>query len=155
LKVYFLESSALAKLFVMEEGSNAIIELVESIAQPQKLLSTLGFVEVHSAIRRREMAGELTPAHADQAIGIMSAEIPLMMEQTINPSVIETSRLMIDRHCLRALDAVQLASCHVARATAGFADVVFVASDKALLAAARNEDFEVWDPEQGLPYPAF
>jgi len=65
----------------------------------------------------------------------MSAEIPLMMEQTINQSVIETSRLMIDRHGLRALDAVQLASCHVARATIGVADIVFVASDK-----ARNQD---------------
>jgi predicted nucleic acid-binding protein len=155
LTVYFLESSALAKLFVMEDGSQAMIDLVESIAQPQKLLSSLGFIEVHSAIRRRERAGELTPAHADQAIGIMSAEIPLMMEQTMNPSVIETSRLMIDRHGLRALDAVQLASCHVARATIGLTDVVFVASDNALLAAARKEDFEVWNPEKGLPYPAF
>jgi predicted nucleic acid-binding protein len=155
LKVYFLESSALAKLFVMEDGSQAMIDLVESIAQPQKLLSSLGFVEVHSAIRRRERAGELTPAYADQAIGAMAAEIPLMMEQTINPSVIETSRLMIDRHALRALDAVQLASCHVARATIGFTDLVFVASDNALLAAAQKEDFAVWNPEKGLPYPAF
>jgi predicted nucleic acid-binding protein len=155
LRVYFLESSALSKLFVVENGSQAMIDLVESLAQPQKMLSSLGFVEVHSAIRRRERAGELTPAHADQAIGIMSAEIPLMMEQTINPSVIETSRLMIDRHGLRALDAVQLASCHVARATIGFTDVVFVASDNALLAAAQKEEFEVWNPEKGLPYPAF
>jgi predicted nucleic acid-binding protein len=147
LTVYFLESSALAKLFVMEEGSQAIIDLIEPLAQAQKLLSSLGFIEVHSAIRRRERAGELAPAHADQAIAIMSSEIPLMMEQTINSSVIETSRLMIDRHSLRALDAVQLASCHVARSTIGFTNIVFVASDKALLAAARNEDFEVWDPE--------
>jgi predicted nucleic acid-binding protein len=139
----------------MEDGSQAMIDLVESIAQPQKLLSSLGFVEVHSAIRRRERAGELTPAYADQAIGAMAAEIPLMMEQTINPSVIETSRLMIDRHALRALDAVQLASCHVARATIGFTDLVFVASDNALLAAAQKEDFAVWNPEKGLPYPAF
>lgn len=148
MRVYFFESSALAKLFVMEAGSQVMIDLVESLAQPQKLLSSLGFVEVHSAIRRRERAGELTPAHAEQAIGIVSAEVPLMMEQTINPSVIETSRLMIDRHGLRALDAIQLASCHVARATAGFSDMVFVASDKTLLAAARSEDFEVWNPEQ-------
>ena len=132
----------------MEEDSQSMIDLVEPLAQAQKLLSSLGFVEVHSAIRRRERARELAPAHADQAIAIMSAEIPLMMEQTINSSVVETSRLMIDRHGLRALDAVQLASCHVARATIGFSNIVFVASDKALLAAARSEDFEVWDPKK-------
>jgi predicted nucleic acid-binding protein len=148
LTVYFLESSALAKLFVMEDGSQQMIDLVEPLAQAQKLLSSLGFVEVHSAIRRRERAGELAPAHADQALAIMSAEIPLMTEQTINSSVIETSRLMIDRHGLRALDAVQLASCHVARATVGYTDMVFVASDKVLLGAARNEGFEVWNPEE-------
>lgn len=148
MTVYFLESSALAKLFVMEDGSRRMIDLVEPLAQAQKLLSSLGFVEVHSAIRRRERAGELTPANAAQAISIMSEEIPLMMEQTINPSVIETSKLLIDRHGLRALDAVQLASCHVARATTGITDLVFVASDKALLTAAQRENFEVLDPEK-------
>jgi hypothetical protein len=61
----------------------------------------------------------------------MVAEIALMMEQTINPSgfpqpppVIETSRLMIERYGLRAPDAVQLASSHVARANAGFAKCI-------------------------------
>lgn len=90
----------------------------------------------------------MTPAHAAQAIAIMLAEVPLMMEQTINSSVIETSRLLIDRHGLRALDALQLACCHVARATMGVTDITFVASDHALLEAARNENFEVLDPEE-------
>ena len=148
MTVYFFESSALAKLFVLEQGSQPMIDLVEPLSQAQKLLSSLGFIEVHSAIRRRERTGELSPAHADQALAIMSAEIPLMMEQTMNSSVIETSKLMIDRHKLRALDAVQLASCHVARATSGFPEMVFVASDKALLAAAQNEGFDVWNPEE-------
>lgn len=53
---------------------------------------------------------------------------------------------MVDRRGLRALDAVQLASCHVARTTTRFDDPVFVASDPALLVAARREDFEVRDP---------
>ena len=55
---------------------------------------------------------------------------------------------MIDRHGLRALDAIQLASCHVARATIGISDIVFVASEKPLIAAAQNEEFQVLDPEE-------
>ena len=144
---YFLESSALAKLFVAERGSDRMIELVEPLSQPQKLVSSLGVVEVHSAIRRRERAGDLTPAHAGEALAGLAAEFALMTEQTINSSVIEAAKQMLDRHGLRALDSVQLASCWVGRITSGITDIVFVASDQVLLDAAAAEGFQTFNPE--------
>lgn len=74
MKVCFFESGALAKLFVMGEGSQPMVDLVEPLAQAQKLLASLGFIELHSATGRRERAGDLAPAHAGQAIAILSAD---------------------------------------------------------------------------------
>lgn len=143
---YFLESSALAKLFVEEAGSEQMIALVEPLSQPQKLISGLGVIEVHSAIRRRQRRGELSPEQAVEALAILSTESALMTEQPMNATVVETGRQMLDRHALRALDAIQLASCWVVRAMSGITDIVFVASDQALVAAAAAEGFQTWDP---------
>jgi len=52
----------LAKPFVQEQGSERLIALVEPLTHAQKLVSSLSGVEVHSAIRRRERAGDLSPA---------------------------------------------------------------------------------------------
>lgn len=143
---YFLESSALAKLFVQEQGSDQLIAVVERLSQPQKLVSTLAAVEVHSAIRRRQRAGDLAPTHAAEALGILAAELAEMTEQPVSAPVIETAKQMLDHHPLRALDAIQLASCWMVRAVSGITDIVFAASDEALLRAAAAEGFQILDP---------
>jgi predicted nucleic acid-binding protein len=126
-----------------------MIELVEPLSQPQKLVSSLGVIEVRSAIRRRERAGDLTSAHAAEALAALAREFDLMTEFTMNPSIVETAKQMLDRHALRALDAVQLASCWMGRITSGITDIVFVASDRTLLAAAAAEGFQTFDPGTG------
>lgn len=149
MTLYFLESSALAKLFVAEPGSDRMIELLEPLAQPQKLISSLGPLEVRAAIRRRERAGDLSPQHASQALEALTSEAASMTEQMMNASVMEAAKQMLDRHALRTLDAVQLASCWVARFTTGITDIVFVASDRVLLQAAAAEGFPTLNPEAG------
>lgn len=146
MTLYFLESSGLAKLFIQEKGSDQLIALVEPLSQPQKLVSTLSAVEVYSAITRRQRAGELAPGHAAEALMVLAAELAEMTEQPVNTPVIETAKQMLDRHALRALDAIQLASCWTVRAISGITDIVFVASDEALLRAAVAEGFPVLDP---------
>jgi predicted nucleic acid-binding protein len=146
LTLYFLESSALAKLFVREQGSDTLIATIEPLSQPQKLVSSLSGVEVHSAIRRRERQGDLTPSHAADALASLAAEFSEMTEQHITASVVEAAKQMVDRHGLRALDAIQLASCWIVREASGVTDIVFVASDEALLQAAAAEGFQTLDP---------
>lgn len=144
--MYFLESSALAKLFVQEQGSDQLIALIERLSQPQKLVSALSGVEVHSAIKRRQRMGELESAHAAEAIAVLASELAQMTEQPVNAPVIETAKQMLDHHPLRALDAIQLASCWTVRAVSGITDIVFAASDEALLQAAAAEGFQILNP---------
>lgn len=144
---YFLESSALAKLFVRERGTASLIRLIESLDDRQVILSTLAHVEVYSALRRRERAGEIKPADAQLALQSLALECARMTEQTLNPAVVAAACQLMDRHALRALDAVQLASCLVARSLARATDFVFVCADHILLAAAEAEALQTLNPE--------
>jgi hypothetical protein len=51
---YFLESTAFAKLFVQEQGTDALIRLMEAVEDNRKLISASTPLEVYAAIRRRE-----------------------------------------------------------------------------------------------------
>ena len=147
MTLYYLESSALAKLFVEESGSTRMIGLVEPLTQAQKLVSSLAAIEVRSAIRRRERLREMSATDVADALTILDSEIACMTEQPVNSAVTETAKQALDQHPLRAMDALQLASCCVARATSGITDIVFVASDRELLSAAEAENFQTWNPE--------
>lgn len=146
MSFYFLESSALAKLFVFENGSEALIRRLEQVDDMRKLVSSLASLEVRSAIRRRQRSGEIPPTDAEGALDALAAESLRWVEQPISPSVIETARLVLDQHALRALDALHLATCLVARDTLQMTDIYFVSSDRNLLEAAGAEGFQVLDP---------
>ena len=57
MSCYFLESTAFAKLFVQEPGTNALIRLMETVEDNRKLIAASAPLEVYAAIRRRERAG--------------------------------------------------------------------------------------------------
>jgi predicted nucleic acid-binding protein len=148
LTYYFLESSAFAKLFVFEQGSAALIRLMEQVDDSRKLVSSLASLEVRSAIRRRQRAGDILPSDADQALDGLRAECTRIVEQPVIPAVIEGARLVLDSHPLRALDALHLATGVVMRDTLHVSDICFVSADDALLKAASAEQFLTLNPLQ-------
>jgi predicted nucleic acid-binding protein len=143
---YFLESSAFAKLFVLEQGSEPLIRLLNTIDDSFKLVSSVASLEIRSAIRRRERAGEILPSDADLALDGLEAESIRIVEQPVSSQVIDVARMVVDGHPLRALDALHLATCIVARETMQVSDICFVSSDDALLRAAESEHFPILNP---------
>lgn len=143
---YFLESSAFAKLFVLEQGSDSLILLLESVHDSQKQVSALASLEVRSAIRRREKMGDIRPSDATRALACLEAECAQIVEQPLTPAVVRTAKLVLDRYPLRTLDALHLATCIVIRDTHGFSDICFVSADEALLRAAEAEHFPILNP---------
>jgi predicted nucleic acid-binding protein len=111
-----------------------------------KVVSALAQLEARSGICRLRQERLITPAEAASAVASISAEMRRMIEQPINPPVIEAANTLIDKHYLRALDAVQLGSAIVARDLLAAPDMRLVASDKDLLKAARKEGFAIWNP---------
>jgi predicted nucleic acid-binding protein len=147
LSFYFLESSALAKLFVQERGTDRLIALVEPLASAQKLVSCLALLDVYAAIRKRERAGGITAADAAAVLEKLNAEFSQMTEQPVSAAVTDTAKQLLDRYGVRPVDALQLASCCLARTMSGVTDYIFVSTNAMLLDAAKAEGLQVLNPE--------
>lgn len=148
MSCYFLESTAFAKLFVQEPGTDALIRLMESIEDNRKLIAASAPLEVYAAIRRRERAGDITPADAAAAFEILRIEAARMVQEPLNPAVLESARQLLDRTKLRWTDALQLGAALVAREMFKGTEIIFVSALPMLMEAARAEGFQVLDPEK-------
>jgi uncharacterized protein len=143
---YFLEATAFAKLFVREAGTEALIRLMEAVEDNRKLIAASTPLEVYSAIRRRERAGEIAPEDALSALESVRLEAARMVQQPLNPAVLESARQLLDRTALRWPDAMQLAAAMTARDMFRGMEITFVSASATLLAAAKAEGFEALDP---------
>lgn len=146
MSCYFLESTAFAKLFVQEPGTDALIRLMETIEDNRKLISAATPLEVYGAIRRRERAGVISAQDAAAALDILRMEAARMVQQPLNPAVLEAARQLLDRTSLRWPDTLQLGAASVARDMFQGTEVIFVSASQAMLDAARGEGFNALDP---------
>jgi uncharacterized protein len=143
---YFLESTAFAKLFVQEPGTDALIRLMEAVEDNRKLIAASAPLEVYAAIRRRERAGAIGHEDATAALEILRLEAARMVQEPLNPAVLEAARQLVDRTELRWPDALQLGAAVVAREMFQGTEIVFVSASQQLLDAAAAEGFNVLNP---------
>lgn len=146
MSCYFLESTAFAKLFVQEPGTDALIRLMEAVEDNRKLIAASAPLEVYAAIRRRERAGDIGSADAAAAFEILRIEAARMVQEPLNPAVLEAARQLLDRTKLRWTDALQLGAALVARDMFRGTEIIFVSASPVLLEAARTEGFHAIDP---------
>jgi predicted nucleic acid-binding protein len=151
---YFLESTAFAKLFVQEHGTSALISLMEAVEDNRKLISASTPLEVYAAIRRRERAGAITPEDATAALESLRMEAARMVQEPLNPAVLEAARQLLDRTTLRWPDTLQLAAAITARDMFQATEIIFVSASPQLLEAAKSEGFHTIDPAKEAAVPA-
>jgi uncharacterized protein len=149
---FFLEATAFARLFVREPGTEGLIRLMESVEDNRKLISAATPLEVYAAIRRRERAGSIAPEAAITALEHLRVEAARMVQQPLNPGVLEAARQLLDRTALRWPDALQLGAALAARDMFPGTHITFVSGSAALLEAAKAEGLEAIDPVR-LPAP--
>jgi predicted nucleic acid-binding protein len=149
---YFLEATAFAKLFVREPGTDALIRLMETVEDNCKLISAATPLEVYAAIRRRERARQIAPEAAVIAFELLRVEASRMVQQPLNPGVLEAARQLLDRTTLRWPEALQLGAALAARDMFPGTRITFVSASPALLDAARAEALDTIDPAK-LPPP--
>jgi predicted nucleic acid-binding protein len=143
---YFLDSTAFVKLFVQEAGTDSIIRLMEATEDNRKLISAGTPLEVYAALKRRERVGGIAAQDSEAARNILRVEAARMVQQPLNPAVLEAARQLLDRHELRSGEALQLGAAVVAREMFHGMEIIFVSSDERLLEAARAEHFETLNP---------
>ena len=142
----YLDTSALVKRYVEEEGSARVIALTRHGASDRVIILDVTLLECRSAIRRRERQGDISNADADLILRQMEEEASLFfLLQPSTSAVAEEAARLIDRHPVRTYDALQLAGCLVARR--GLAEPpTFVCADARLCEAASLEGLTVLNP---------
>lgn len=147
MAIYYLETSALVKLYVREAGTDRLLSLAGRSSGNRFAILALSRVEFRSAVRRRERNGEIPADIAAQLLDTFERHVEgTFVTQTVTDYVLDQAMLLIDLYPLRAFDAVQLAGYLVLKNSTGGDVPVFVCSDQALLLAATQEGLPILDP---------
>ncbi len=147
MALYYLETSALVKLYVRETGTDLLLELADRSSANRFSILSLAQVEVWSAIRRRERNGEISPVAATQILDAFRRHSESrFVTQKITDFLLDVGVTLVDRHALRAFDAIQLAGYMALRSAAVNDPPYFVCADRDLLAAAEREGAPTLNP---------
>jgi len=145
--LFYLDTSALVKLYVREPGTERMLRLASREHNHRLAILTIAEIELRSAIRRRERSTDLDATSANQILRNFESHLETrLLRQPLTESVLDTAKALLDGHPLRAYDAIQLAGCLVLRAAAGMDQPVFVCADRDLLATAGFLKLSVLDP---------
>ena len=91
---------------------------------------------------RRRREGVCTAGEHELALDALSMDLSRIPVIEVATRVTARARRLVERHPLRAADAIHLASCLLLQGTTGQA-VEFVAFDRKLRAAAKREGLAV------------
>lgn len=139
------------KLYVQEPGTDRLLRLASDSDENRIIVLALSAVEVRSAIRRRQRAGDIDSDTASFILDALQNHLESrFLRQPLNDTILDGALEMIDRYALRAYDAIQLAGCLAFQMGAGTESLTFVCSDQQLLAAARSELLSILDPCVGV-----
>jgi len=142
---YFLDTSALAKCYLEEQGTERMLDIFESGAV--LFVSHLSLVEAASAGMSRFRRGELNGELLVELLACLENDFQLRFRVVpVSAAVLSESVAVVRRHPVRAADAIQLASALSVRGP-GKSGPLFVSSDKTLNAAAANEGLEILNPQ--------
>lgn len=147
MAVYYLDTSALVKLYVQEPGTDVVLSLTSDLENDRLAILDLARVEFRAAVRRRERASDIDSAQAFQILSLFDEHLSeLYLTQPCNSSVVEEAVRLLDHHALRAYDALQLAGAVVLQGN-GLSEMTLVCADKDLVKAAKTEGLTVINPE--------
>lgn len=147
MALYYLETSALVKLYVYELGTEDLVRLTSDAAGNRFAILSLAQVEFRAAIRRQQRGGEVSGTQADLLIESFSRHAEgRFTVQPFTDALLDVALALIDAYPLKGFDAVQLAGYLMLRSISGDEEPIFVCADRTLLSAARNEGCPTLDP---------
>jgi len=136
----YLDTSALVKLYVDEEGAT----VVRGASDQADVITTsaLAYVEVRSALSRRRHEGAISVGEYRRVIHALDEDWPRYLTIQVVESLINEAARLAEAYRLRAHDAIHLASAATANREIGL-PVVFASWDGPLERAARREGLDV------------
>jgi len=151
---YFLDTSALAKYYHVESGTDRVTEIVDD-SNNTIILSQISILEFHSHLASKARTGERPSFGAEgfhRVCGLLCYHIVSGKFQVINlPQgfIFKATDLIRYHGCVRSLrhmDAIQL--CSYLDYLQLRPDAILVASDKKLLGIVKHLGLEYLNPEE-------
>lgn len=135
----YLDTSALVKLYVEEDGSALMREAVREA--DAVATSAIAYVEARAAFARRRRERALSPGDYRRTLLEFDADWQHYVSIEVTDSLIRKAAGLAEEHGLRVYDAIHLASA--AALNEKLAErMVFSSWDASLSAAARREGLE-------------
>lgn len=148
--MYYLDTSAIAKYYINERGSEWVRDLIDAQPQPIFLCSALVIAEMTSVLSRRHREGTLDREGLRQLQLAFQSDCSLKFQlQPVSLAVLDTAALLLQQHPLRTLDAIHLATAlmtHSLLVASGEPILTFVCADERLNTIAKLEGIVVDNP---------
>lgn len=136
---YFIDTSALTKLYVQEAGTGWMQQIAASCSSSQLYVSLLARVEMAPAVARRQRTGSLTNHESQQVIANFDADWNVRFTiVALDDKIIERAYDLVLTYGLRAYDAVHLSAALTLRdwfALLGERAPTFLSAGRALAAS--------------------
>jgi predicted nucleic acid-binding protein len=147
MMLYYLDSSAWAKRYFEETGSEAVNSLFEQA--PLMACSPLGLIEVGSTMARKRKAGEATREEFGPMRASLLKDWQRFLQIDITPSVVLRAFDATGVYGLRGADSLHLASALALKEQLDpdSQEFALVTSDRELKAAALKAGLAVVDPQ--------
>jgi hypothetical protein len=125
---------------------------MEAAEDNRKLISASTPLEIYAVLRGASARATSAPEDAASALSVLRLESARMVQQPLNPAVLEAARQLLDRTTLRWTDALQLGAAHRPRATCFRAPRSFLCRlRRRCLKPPQARDSRVLDPRKTPP----
>ena len=131
----FFDSSAFAKRYVRETGTDAVLAWCDRATEI--CLSAIALPEVISALCRLQREGKLIPQQYRQIKSLLLADVEDIAISDVTATVIQHTFNCLESNVLRGMDAIQVGSALALKVD------VFVSAEARQCAAAANAGLTV------------
>lgn len=132
--ILFCDTSALVKLYVREEGTDAMVE--QAAAAQAVAVCRISWVEAMTALARRSREQPVDAIAIAQARKRVAADWPHYLTVEVTQQLVELAGEYADAFALRAYDSVQLAAAQTVNLELP-GEVRFACCDERLVKAAK------------------
>jgi predicted nucleic acid-binding protein len=151
---YYFDSSAMAKHYISERGSEWVSSLIEAKMdeKPQNLIviAEIGEVEVAAALGKRRRMKEISVTQQSMSLATFLRHCAQWYHVVqMDSMIIKLAIDLTQRHPLRGYDAVHLATAitfNRALVENGLPPLTFISADDVLCKAAKGEGLFVENP---------
>lgn len=150
MEVLFFDSSGLAKRYLLETGTNWVLNLLKPDTGNVAYISGLTRVEVTSAFKKKERRGDIDAGLFLRAWTQFRYHLGNEYQIIeVAPEALEEAMKLVNGYPLRAYDAVQLATAVALNeefVALGKPAITFISADEDLNAVAVSEGLRVDNP---------